>query len=162
RVQDVARSRTLGGALSVLGLVHLVAQAGNGGGRGTLLGFQLRGIQDGDQVAHSYLRAFVNQQFLDTPLDLRADDHLVGIHGADQHEIAAVVGREPVVGQRDQRDDAKEDEYSAAGAHLRSPSALGLALRNRAEEHTSELQSRENLVCRLLLEKKNKFPSCCA
>src|SRR5207302_2740075 len=27
--------------------------------------------------------------------------------------------------------------------------------RGRSEEHTSELQSRENLVCRLLLEKKN-------
>src|SRR5690606_40222142 len=26
----------------------------------------------------------------------------------------------------------------------------------RSEEHTSELQSRENLVCRLLLENKNK------
>src|SRR5690606_42100499 len=29
------------------------------------------------------------------------------------------------------------------------------ACRSRSEEHTSELQSRENLVCRLLLEKKN-------
>src|SRR5690606_41705956 len=28
----------------------------------------------------------------------------------------------------------------------------------RSEEHTSELQSRENLVCRLLLEKKKKKP----
>src|SRR5688572_32288469 len=27
--------------------------------------------------------------------------------------------------------------------------------RNRSEEHTSELQSQSNLVCRLLLEKKN-------
>src|SRR5690606_40101064 len=27
--------------------------------------------------------------------------------------------------------------------------------KRRSEEHTSELQSRENLVCRLLLEKKN-------
>src|SRR5690606_41746263 len=27
---------------------------------------------------------------------------------------------------------------------------------DRSEEHTSELQSRENLVCRLLLEKKKK------
>src|SRR5436309_10913584 len=27
-------------------------------------------------------------------------------------------------------------------------------MRRRSEEHTSELQSRENLVCRLLLEKK--------
>src|SRR3712207_7025168 len=29
-------------------------------------------------------------------------------------------------------------------------------LRLRSEEHTSELQSRQYLVCRLLLEKKNK------
>src|SRR5207302_9318909 len=29
-------------------------------------------------------------------------------------------------------------------------------VRMRSEEHTSELQSRENLVCRLLLEKKKK------
>src|SRR5438874_10025479 len=29
--------------------------------------------------------------------------------------------------------------------------------RNRSEEHTSELQSRRDLVCRLLLEKKKKI-----
>src|SRR6266699_7105383 len=29
----------------------------------------------------------------------------------------------------------------------------------RSEEHTSELQSRPHLVCRLLLEKKKKHPS---
>src|SRR5690606_9323447 len=34
---------------------------------------------------------------------------------------------------------------------------LTLTLRLRSEEHTSELQSRENLVCRLLLEKKKKL-----
>src|SRR5690606_41672014 len=33
--------------------------------------------------------------------------------------------------------------------------AVGHAAVLRSEEHTSELQSRENLVCRLLLEKKN-------
>src|SRR5436309_9984173 len=33
--------------------------------------------------------------------------------------------------------------------------SFGRRSRNRSEEHTSELQSRENLVCRLLLEKKN-------
>src|SRR5690606_41463096 len=32
--------------------------------------------------------------------------------------------------------------------------ADNLALKGRSEEHTSELQSRGNLVCRLLLEKK--------
>src|SRR5690606_41480846 len=31
-----------------------------------------------------------------------------------------------------------------------------LYVHDRSEEHTSELQSRENLVCRLLLEKKKK------
>src|SRR5690606_41994544 len=35
-----------------------------------------------------------------------------------------------------------------------STRAMWLSTR-RSEEHTSELQSRENLVCRLLLEKKN-------
>src|SRR5258707_3024196 len=32
---------------------------------------------------------------------------------------------------------------------------------DRSEEHTSELQSRQYLVCRLLLEKKNNCPSAC-
>src|SRR2546430_10856403 len=36
------------------------------------------------------------------------------------------------------------------------PQALsGAKLSRRSEEHTSELQSQSNLVCRLLLEKKN-------
>src|SRR6266496_5641206 len=38
-------------------------------------------------------------------------------------------------------------------AHARPPGPLG---RPRSEEHTSELQSRRDLVCRLLLEKKKK------
>src|SRR5207302_10915776 len=45
--------------------------------------------------------------------------------------------------------------------HLHQESVRGRFLRRghclqRSEEHTSELQSRENLVCRLLLEKKKK------
>src|SRR2546430_9668807 len=35
------------------------------------------------------------------------------------------------------------------------PALVGEAVRVRSEEHTSELQSQSNLVCRLLLEKKN-------
>src|SRR3712207_7241062 len=34
-----------------------------------------------------------------------------------------------------------------------------LGQRVRSEEHTSELQSRQYLVCRLLLEKKKRIPS---
>src|SRR5690349_23017421 len=37
--------------------------------------------------------------------------------------------------------------------------SLVAQLRRRSEEHTSELQSRRDLVCRLLLEKKNEVIS---
>src|SRR3712207_8934289 len=40
--------------------------------------------------------------------------------------------------------------HEPAGIHRRA----GLALGARSEEHTSELQSRQYLACRLLLEKK--------
>src|SRR5688572_32723868 len=36
-----------------------------------------------------------------------------------------------------------------------SPWGSGVPTSSRSEEHTSELQSQSNLVCRLLLEKKN-------
>src|SRR5260221_10243083 len=38
----------------------------------------------------------------------------------------------------------------------RGPRAAAVALSDRSEEHTSELQSHSDLVCRLLLEKKKK------
>src|SRR3712207_7949194 len=50
--------------------------------------------------------------------------------------LSSFAGREPV-----------------ASTSMRSPSQT-----SRSEEHTSELQSRQYLVCRLLLEKKNKNP----
>src|SRR5438874_9451221 len=40
--------------------------------------------------------------------------------------------------------------------HFHKASLLFLNLPMRSEEHTSELQSRRDLVCRLLLEKKKK------
>src|SRR3712207_7321754 len=45
-------------------------------------------------------------------------------------------------------------ERGAVGEHGRAP-LVGVAP-GRSEEHTSELQSRQYLVCRLLLEKKKK------
>src|SRR5206468_12506797 len=41
------------------------------------------------------------------------------------------------------------------GARQGSTGEHGPSHRRRSEEHTSELQSRSDLVCRLLLEKKN-------
>src|SRR5688572_31207097 len=43
----------------------------------------------------------------------------------------------------------------ATGCDLWSVCPIGGRLEDRSEEHTSELQSQSNLVCRLLLEKKN-------
>src|SRR2546430_13323835 len=43
-------------------------------------------------------------------------------------------------------------------SHVVSRLATGTTL-SRSEEHTSELQSQSNLVCRLLLEKKKRTPS---
>src|SRR5690606_39708723 len=47
---------------------------------------------------------------------------------------------------------ARNDLTVALGSQDVQP----LQMATRSEEHTSELQSRENLVCRLLLEKKKK------
>src|SRR3712207_7264359 len=63
-----------------------------------------------------------------------------------------------------------EDDYKQINATVTGPVADGLSARFtglvrdrdaerdfvRSEEHTSELQSRQYLVCRLLLEKKKK------
>src|SRR5688572_32298084 len=59
-------------------------------------------------------------------------------HGKDEHPV------------RRQRGHAR----GGTGARLR---AIERELPERSEEHTSELQSQSNLVCRLLLEKKKKY-----
>src|SRR3989442_8574443 len=43
-----------------------------------------------------------------------------------------------------------------SGLESTKPKSARLSREQRSEEHTSELQSRPHLVCRLLLEKKNK------
>src|SRR5690606_41230377 len=54
----------------------------------------------------------------------------------------------------------KEPTHRHEGVRVRCPAGRATPVRSsddrcwRSEEHTSELQSRENLVCRLLLEKK--------
>src|SRR2546422_3234211 len=51
--------------------------------------------------------------------------------------------------------DARAGRAHRAAARQRLPAAAADA---RSEEHTSELQSRLHLVCRLLLEKKKNIP----
>src|SRR3712207_5545869 len=60
-------------------------------------------------------------------------------------------GRRPVRRRGDRRGGARRRRHAGAGA------GGGTARRLRSEEHTSELQSRQYLVCRLLLEKKKNI-----
>src|SRR2546430_17247718 len=46
--------------------------------------------------------------------------------------------------------------HRRSAATVRAPEPPGGEPGGRSEEHTSELQSQSNLVCRLLLEKKKK------
>src|SRR5690606_39383057 len=55
---------------------------------------------------------------------------------------------------RRRRVSAAAQEYGGSGRGDTAEAGRDLARSPRSEEHTSELQSRENLVCRLLLEKK--------
>src|SRR5205085_5603311 len=55
----------------------------------------------------------------------------------------------PVLGRRNGGLSSTSDE--------RPPFRRPRTGRSRSEEHTSELQSQSNLVCRLLLEKKQEF-----
>src|SRR3712207_7839551 len=67
------------------------------------------------------------------------------VHRGDQIELNC---RQPAP-CRSQRDGAEHRRPQQAVANEQPPP--------RSEEHTSELQSRQYLVCRLLLEKKKKY-----
>src|SRR5207302_10642073 len=61
-----------------------------------------------------------------------------------------------LVGLNQHRDERDHVLDAGALAEILEGVSAGVEDVIRSEEHTSELQSRENLVCRLLLEKKNK------
>src|SRR2546430_11331388 len=65
------------------------------------------------------------------------------------HNVPAEHSRRARVGRQQRAEDPDEGRLTASvrPEDARDP---------RSEEHTSELQSQSNLVCRLLLEKKNK------
>src|SRR5258707_11836409 len=58
---------------------------------------------------------------------------------------------------RSQREDRKGEQVEPEAAVERLECQTEPLTLQRSEEHTSELQSRQYLVCRLLLEKKKKI-----
>src|SRR5690606_41468777 len=79
---------------------------------------------------------------------LRGAFHVVGL--GVQHLGHAFERAQPLFGEG--LGGAARQHFDAA--HTRGHAAFTDHAELRSEEHTSELQSRENLVCRLLLEKK--------
>src|SRR3712207_7668761 len=64
---------------------------------------------------------------------------------------------------RDRGDhDEREEDPAGPPAAVRVGFFVGVEVGRRSEEHTSELQSRQYLVCRLLLEKKKKNYAHCS
>src|SRR3989442_10076633 len=62
--------------------------------------------------------------------------------------------RSPLARRRGRRPDAGRRDLPLVRDHPAPRGPRGARRRERSEEHTSELQSRPHLVCRLLLEKK--------
>src|SRR3989440_8683317 len=74
-------------------------------------------------------------------------------------EVDVELAREEEADQRPHAPDEREPRRSLPPRHAHARAAF-IKLphhAHRSEEHTSELQSRSDLVCRLLLEKKKKY-----
>src|SRR3989442_10228106 len=80
-------------------------------------------------------------------------DHYLEEVGNLEVATSATIGR-PREGGRSYFAPWLELEYGVKGWWTIELYLEGVSVRGRSEEHTSELQSRPHLVCRLLLEKK--------
>src|SRR3712207_8544672 len=76
------------------------------------------------------------------------------IYTLSLHDALPIYGDARRVGAGDGRQLPRVRDPRRLQQHLLPPRRL--QLHRRSEEHTSELQSRQYLVCRLLLEKKKK------
>src|SRR5947209_15400401 len=72
----------------------------------------------------------------------------------DRSDAPAARARDLVAIQSSRRRHANGEAVTTAAPPSLPTSTSLLRMEHRSEEHTSELQSRQHLVCRLLLEKK--------
>src|SRR5439155_3467234 len=96
-----------------------------------------------------HLHSFPTRRSSDLGVEWRDDSAACrGTIGSADHTVRACrrYSRRDAGGGHDR---TQEDHHSRYGWHQQRR-------RERSEEHTSELQSRGHLVCRLLLEKKKK------
>src|SRR5258708_19134187 len=89
--------------------------------------------------------------------DAAADRLRAGLEARKQHQVDVEIAE---FRKATELDPGLADAFVNLGAAYMEKHDYGsssVALRNRSEEHTSELQSPDHLVCRLLLEKKNNY-----
>src|SRR5207253_10934903 len=77
-------------------------------------------------------------------------------HGEQRLVLQPAVAGDVLAGLGESRDRLRPNLGAASVAEQRRRYVEILEITGRSEEHTSELQSRGHLVCRLLLEKKKK------
>src|SRR5690606_42070789 len=97
--------------------------------------------------AHRHLHSFPTRRSSDLPPVVL---ELVDAAGAGEGVEDGAFGDVVVL---EDRSELVEQGLAVPGRVADATTEVGL----RSEEHTSELQSRENLVCRLLLEKKKTY-----
>src|SRR5690606_42052992 len=83
-------------------------------------------------------------------------DALPILRGGLDRELAQGLARDLGLVPAEGLDQVRPALGDAPDEHVPRGVVVLVGLRVRSEEHTSELQSRENLVCRLLLEKKKQ------
>src|SRR5690625_6511293 len=110
------------------------------------------------------------EKLYDLKIDIEIDDEVPAAiinEEAESHLNQAIIeelGKENIQARLQTSGADDFHFYTLLRPHLKATMlALGAdvkpGLHDRSEEHTSELQSRGHLVCRLLLEKKNNIKS---
>src|SRR5690554_7649393 len=98
-------------------------------------------------------QAFAAGYYVDEQSALRLGDAFSGGSASASDASAAYYGPASMILVRDEV--AINASVIAASSKITGDATIAGQTTIRSEEHTSELQSRPHLVCRLLLEKKN-------
>src|SRR5690606_40763805 len=106
----------------------------------------------------SFLRSSGVRRAHERPPTRRASDLGAVQRDRDVLAVQGEVQQQLVVGtvqeRRVERDEGQAAPGGEAGGGVQRELLGDADVEDRSEEHTSELQSRENLVCRLLLEQQ--------
>src|SRR5206468_12747655 len=108
------------------------------------------------QLLRTYIHTCITLQPLCASFFFFNDPATTEIYTLSLHDALPISRRCRAVSPCSPGRAARRGRRSSCCAASCSPACSGRWRSTRSEEHTSELQSRSDLVCRLLLEKKKK------